>query len=399
MMSDKALSGLKVLDLGHRIAGPFCTKLLAGLGAETIKVENPKGGDPARRIPPFFKDKPHLEGSGLFLYLNTNKKSITLNLKSVTGIKIIKELVQWADILVENFSPRVMPSLGLDYSSLKKINPRLIMTSISNFGQTGPYRDYKATDIVVYALGGLMYMSGEPDREPLKQAGSQAQYQAGLNAFVASLAGAYMAKESAIGQQVDISIMEVLNSMDEYGMVTWEYQRQVYRRRGNIGGQHPWGLFPCKDGFIGIVISGASNWAKFIEITGLSELADEKFATAQSRLDHRDELDAILIPWLLEHTKEELYHAGQSRGIPISFPRTAKDLLESPQHNARAFWVNIDHPVVGRLTYPGAPGIMSETPYQVERAPLLGEHNEDIYCGLLGFSREDLIRLVGAGII
>ena len=398
-MPEKALSELKVLDLGHYIAGPFCTKLLAGLGAETIKIENPKGGDPARRIPPFFKDKPHLEGSGLFLYLNTNKKSITLDLKSVSGIKILKELVKWADILVENFSPRVMPSLGLDYSSLEKINPKLVMVSISNFGQTGPYRDYKATDIVEYALGGLMYMSGEPDREPLKQIGSQAQYQAGLNAFVASLAGAYMAKETGIGQQADISIMEVINSMDEYGMVTWEYQKQVYKRRGNIGGQHPWGLFPCKDGFIGIVISGPSNWAKFIEMTGLSELADEKFATAKSRLDHRDEFDAILIPWLLEHTKEELYHTGQLRGIPMSFPRTVKDLLDSPQYKFRRFWVDIDHPITGKLIYPGAPGIMSETPCQVERAPLLGEHNEKIYCGLLGFGKKDVVRLAGAGII
>jgi CoA:oxalate CoA-transferase len=395
----KALSGLKVLDLGHYIAGPFCTKLLAGLGAETIKVENPKGGDPARKIPPFFKDKPHIEGSGLFLYLNTNKKSITLNLKSATGIKIIKELAKWADILVENFSPRVMPGFGLDYSSLEEINSRLVMASISNFGQTGPYRNYKASDIVEYALGGVMYMSGEPDRAPLKHVGSQAQYQAGLNAFVASLAAAYMAKETGIGQQVDVSIMEVLNSIDEYGLITWEYQKQVYRRRGNIGGQHPWGLFPCKDGFIGIVVSGASAWARFIEMTGLSELTDEKFATAKSRIDHRDELDAILIPWLLEHTKKELYHTGQLKRIAMSFPRTIKDLIDSPQHKARGFWVDIDHPITGRLTYPGAPGIMSETPYQVERAPLFGEHNEEIYSGLLGFGKRDLVRLAGAGVI
>ena len=398
-MTEKALAGLKVLDLGHYIAGPFCTKLLAGLGAETIKVENPKGGDPARKLPPFLNDEPHPERSGLFLYLNTRKKDITLNFKSATGIKILKELIRWADVMVDNFSPRVMPGFGLDYASVEKINPALVMVSVTNFGLTGPYKDLKATDIVEYALGGLMYMSGDPDREPLKHVGSQAQYQAGLNAFVASMAAAYMAKETGIGQQVDISIMEVVNSLDEYGLITWEYQKQIYRRRGNIGGQHPWGLFPCKDGFVGIIASGASGWTRFMEMAGLPELADEKFATARSRIEHRDELDAILIPWLMEHTKQELYHAGQAKGLPISFPRTAKDLLESPQYKARGFWVDIDHPVAGRLTYPGAPAIMSGTPYEVGRAPLLGEHNEEVYCGLLGFSKEELVRLAGAGVI
>ena len=398
-MAEKALAGIKVLDLGRYIAAPFCTKLLAGLGAETIKVEHPRGGDPARKMPPFLQDKPHQEGSGLFLYLNTNKKSVTLNFKSPTGMKILKELIRWADVMVDNFSPRVMQGLGLDYASVQKINPAIVMVSITNFGLTGPYRDFKATDIVEYALGGLLFMSGDPDREPLKHVGAQAQYQAGLNAFVASMAAMYLAEETRIGQHVDISIMEVINSIDEYGLITWEYQRQVYQRRGNIGGQHPWGLFPCKDGFVGILVTGARGWARFIKMTGLAGLADEKFSTAPSRLDHRDELDAILIPWLMEYTKEELYHMGQAEGLPFSFPRTVEDLFDSPQYKARGFWVDIDHPAVGRLTYPGAPGIMSETPYRVERSPLLGEHNEEIYSKLLALSKKELAMLSGAGII
>ena len=159
-----ALSGYKVLDVTHFIAGPYCTRLLAGYGAEVIKVEKPGSGDGSRRLGPFVGDDPHIEKSAQFLYLNTGKKSITLDLKTPAGVKIFKRLVKDADILVENFEPRVMSSLGLGYDTLSEINPKLVMTSISNFGQTGPYRDYKAAEIVEYALSGLMKMTGEPDR-------------------------------------------------------------------------------------------------------------------------------------------------------------------------------------------------------------------------------------------
>ncbi len=158
-MAPSALHGVKVLDLTHHIAGPYCTKLLADFGAQVIKIERP-GGDPARNMPPFFHDERHPEKSLPFLYLNTAKRSVTLNLKSTRGIHILRELAKDADILVENFSPRVMPSLGLDFPTLRELNPALVMVSISNFGQSGPYRDYKATDMVKYALGGLMYIFG-----------------------------------------------------------------------------------------------------------------------------------------------------------------------------------------------------------------------------------------------
>ncbi len=170
-MSNQALTGIKVLDVGHHIAGPYCTKLFADFGAEVIKVERPDGGDPSRRMGPFPHDEPNQEASGYFLYLNNNKKSITLNLKTDTGVKIFKELVKKTDILVENFSPKVMPKLGLSYSKLKKINPGLIMTSISSFGQTGPYKDYKGTDLVVQSLGGWVWARGAAAREPVRGGG------------------------------------------------------------------------------------------------------------------------------------------------------------------------------------------------------------------------------------
>ena len=179
-MAPSALHGVKVLDLTHHIAGPYCTKLLSDFGAQVIKIER-RGGDPAREMPPFYHDEKHPEKSLLFLYLNTAKRSVTLNLKSDRGIHILRELAKDADILVENFSPRVMPSLELDFPILQALNPALVMVSISNFGQTGPYRDYKATDMVEYALGGLMYIFGSYDREPLKHALHQAQFKAGTD--------------------------------------------------------------------------------------------------------------------------------------------------------------------------------------------------------------------------
>ncbi len=181
-MTESALEGVSVLDLTHYIAGPYCTKLLADFGADVIKIERPGTGDAARNMGPFYHDEPHIEKSLPFLYLNTNKRSVTLDLKSATGAQILRRLVRDVDVLVESFSPRVMPSLALGYEDLNKINPSLVMVSISNFGQTGPYRDYLATDIIEYALGGLMYVFGYEDRETLKQALYQSQYKAGTTA-------------------------------------------------------------------------------------------------------------------------------------------------------------------------------------------------------------------------
>jgi len=185
-MEERVLADLRVIDLSHFVAGPYCTKLLADFGAEVIKVEKPGQGDGARTLGPFCHDDPHPEKSGLFLYLNTNKKSITLNLKTETGVGILKQLVTDADILVENFEPRVMPSLGLSYEVLKQMNPKLVMTSISNFGQTGPYRDYKATSMTMFAMGGAMAITGDEHR-PLSPWGSQAEYMAGLVGFQATM--------------------------------------------------------------------------------------------------------------------------------------------------------------------------------------------------------------------
>lgn len=211
----QALSDLRVLDLTWYIAGPYCTKLLADYGAQVIKVERPGRGDPARRMGPFPNDEPHPEKSGLFLYLNTNKKSVTINLKSTTGIELLRELVREADVLVENFAPRVMPSLGLSYHMLSNINPALVMVSISNFGQIGPYRDYRASELILYGIGGAMNATGTLDGGPLKLGGNVVQYQAGVVAAVATMGAVLASRFRGVGQHVDISIIETqLGSID-----------------------------------------------------------------------------------------------------------------------------------------------------------------------------------------
>ena len=211
-----ALQGIRVLDLSRYVAGAYCAKLLAAFGAEVIKVEPPGTGDPARAVGPFLHNCPDPETSALFLYLNTGKQGLTLNLKHPQGRDILKALVQHTDVLVENFAPRVMPALGLDYATLRAINPRLIMVSISSFGQNGPYRDYKTNAMISYALGGYMYLNGHPQRPPLCGGGRQPAYQGALHGYSGAVAALMAREQSGQGQHVDISIQECMASIHQF---------------------------------------------------------------------------------------------------------------------------------------------------------------------------------------
>lgn len=397
---EQVLADVKVLDLTHYIAGPYCTKMLADYGAEVIKIERPCGGDGARRLMPFYKDDPHPEKSGLFLYLNTNKKGVTLNLKSDRGKLIFKELVKDADILVENFSPGVMPSLGIEYGTLEKINPRLVMTSISNFGQTGPYRNFKATEIVLDGMGGWSAIVGQPDREPLKPGGNQAQFVSGLFGSIATVSAFYGQLNSGVGQHIDISIMDAVLYIQMNITVYYAYDKVAPKRIGNRVAPFPSGILPCKDGYIGAVTVTAEKWPVLCEWMGMPELInDPRFKTADDRAMNIEELDAVMIPWLMEHTQEELFREGQRRNLPFGIPASAKMLVESEHLKARGYFVEVDHPMTGKIVYPGAQVKMGELPYRLNRAPLLGEHNEEVYCGRLGLSKDDLVRLREQGVI
>jgi len=391
---EQALSGVRVLDVTHYIAGPYCTKLLADYGADVIKIERPGIGDGARRIGPFYGDDPHPDKSGLFLYLNTNKRSITLNLKSETGVRIFRELVAGVDILVENFSPRVMPSLGLDYESLIDINPGLVMTSISNFGHTGPYRDYKATEIVADAMGGWMSIIGRPDQEPLKPGGNQSQFVSGLFGGVGTMTAFHGKELNGVGQHVDISLMDAVVYIQMNITQIYHYYERITTRIGNVVLPPPGSILPCRDGYIGAIAVTNSQWKSLCEWMGQPEMAeDEKFLTRIHRAENLDELNAMLIPWLLEHDQEELLKEAQRRRIPFGIPAGADRLLNSRHLNERGYFVDVEHPATGKIRYPGAQFKIGELPYELKRAPLLGEHNEEVYCGQLGYSKEDLVKL------
>ena len=406
-MSEQALSDVKVLDLTWHIAGPYCTKLLADYGAEVIKVEKPGEGEPTRRMGPFFKDDPHPEKSGLFLHLNTNKKGITLNMKSAKGKKILKELVKDVDILVESFRPHVMPSLGLDYETLEQINPKLLMTSISSFGQTGPYRDFKASEIVEYAMGGEMYSTGTAGREPLKLGGNVTQYQAGTVAAVSTMGGLFSAQSQGVGQHVDVSIMETqAGSTDRRiiyllgyacaGVITtrWPPPRDAVRMM-----ILPQGVYPCKDGFVN-TLSLPQWWPRYLEAMEMPELKDDPRFQNIFSAEAGMEFDAIWYSWLADRTKDELFEIFRRANIASAPVNSPEDILSNPHLKAREYFTEIDHPETGKVTYPGAPIHMMETPSKARYpAPLLGQHNKEIYCDRLGYTREDLVKLRESGII
>lgn len=395
------LSDVKVVDLTHFVAGPFCTKYLADYGADVIKIERPGAGDGARRLGPFPGDNPHPEKSGLFLFLNTNKRGITLNLKSTTGIDIVKRLVEKADILVENFRPGVMASLGLDYDTLTELNPRLVYTSISNFGQSGPYRDYKATELVSQALGGVSLTCGVADREPVRLAGPQSQFHAGLVAAVATMFAFHLARRIGVGQLVDVSIMEAEINIHELDMMSYPYSGEHHmKRNGSFVGHYPWSIYPCQDGLVAVCLNNR-QWRRIGDWLGMPELSqNSEYATPAQRLAHMDELEAILVPWLAQRTMEEATTSAQAARIPVLPVNSVKEMLEDRHFKAKNYFVDIDHPVAGRLKYPGIPFKTSPAAKRDPRsAPLLGQYNQEIYCGELGYSREELAYFGQTGVI
>jgi CoA:oxalate CoA-transferase len=400
-MNEKALEGIKILDFSRHISGPYCTKLLAAFGAEVIKVERPGQGDPARSMGPFRDDRPDSETSGLFLYLNTGKKSITLNLKNPSGMRLLKILIQEADVLVENFRPGYMDHLGLGWQSLRLNHPGLIMASITDFGQTGPYRDYKGGRLVGNALSGYMYVNGDPDREPLAGGGEQPAYQGGLHAFSGIMAALIARQMNGQGRHMDISIMECMASLHQFTINRYVYSGKIQKRVGNrYLWSHPITIYPCQDGQVSIGASTEDQAEKLLLLMEMPHLQeDPRFANGFQRLAHADEFDELVRPWFLERTEKEIVELCQEWRVPAAPVNNVSDLLKEEQYKAREFWQDLDHPKAGRLPYAGPPFKLSETPAEYQRAPLLGEHNEEIYMNRLGLTREELNELREEGII
>lgn len=405
-LNDGALEGLTVLDLSRYVAGAYCGKLLAAYGAEVIKVEAPGEGDGARRVGPFPDGEPDPEASALFLYMNTGKKGLTLDLASDEGVAVLKELVVQADVLIENFAPGVVESMGLDYAALSAINPELVMASISNFGQSGPYRDYRADTMVEMALSGQMYINGDPEREPLSSAGYQPSYQAALYAYSGIMAALLVRDRDGKGQYVDISIQESMASEHQFTLNRFTASGGIRMRAGNrYGSVHPATIYPCKgvDGKPGLVSLGISDPTQYVlllELLDMSELLDDpRFKNPSLCSQNYVEFDALVRPWFMEHTAEEIVHAFQDNRIPAAFVNEVSEVLDDPQYAFRGFWKEIDHPVAGTHRYAGLPYHLSEAPPVYERANLLGEHTDEVLAGKLGYDGERLAQLRKGGVI
>lgn len=394
-----ALAGAVVVEIGERVAAPFAGKLLADYGATVIKLE-PLAGDAARFAGPFPDTGPDREQSALYLYLNTGKLSVTLDLEQAAGQRLARDLAAQADILIESYPPRYLDARGLGSAALRAHSARLVYVSLSPFGATGPWADWKATNLTSYATGGQMQLTGDPEREPLKAGGEQADYQLGLNGFSAALVGLWDALETGAGQAIEVSAQEAMASTLEIALNTYAFTGQDVwsSRRGNVN-SGTMGIFPCADGALG-VHAMPRNFAALMQTMGMPELiSDPRFNSPVARLEHDDELRAIVYGWAATQEKHEVYaRAGALRG-PVAFVHDMADLFTSPQLQERGYLQEIVHPVAGRLTYPGAPFVMSETPAQIRRAPLLGEHTVQVLRERLGLSAGDLTALSGSGVI
>lgn len=404
-MENAALQGIKVLDLTHHIAGPCATKLLADFGADVLKVERPEG-DPARAIGPFLHDLPGADRSGLFLDLNTNKRSITLNIKSSLGAEIVKELARDADVVIESFKPGTMERLGLGYDVLRELNPLVILTSVSNYGQTGPYRDFLGTDMVLYAAGGPMWGNAPLGRYPLRLPANTTQFHAGYLAAVATMIGYYGARYNGIGQHIDYSIFESeAGTVDRRltGLLRYQYQGNVIERTIPRGQGYPCGVYACKDGYVNLW-GGMQFYANSVRMMGMPELAsDPRFNTRelQANEDRRAEFEAsYFYPWVLEKTKQEVLDAARKNGVLCGALFTIEDIINNPHFQARNYFTPLEHPEAGIIRYPGPIFKMTRSPSKDwMAAPRLGQHNEDVYCGQMGFSKHDLVHMRQAGVV
>ncbi|MCK5653503.1 MAG: CoA transferase [Dehalococcoidia bacterium] len=393
---------MKILEYAQLAAGPYCTKLLADLGAEVIKIEPPQVGDEARRREPFLNDVPHPERSGFFFYLNTNKLGVTLNLNTTTGRKIFQELVRESDVLVEDNPPQAMKELGLDYESLAGINPRLIMTSITPFGQYGPYRDYKAYHLNTYHGSGvakiLASILPEDTPMPTKGPGFLGDYDCGLNAATATMGALYSRLFTGNGQHIDISKQESLIALErvEMGMFGNDERGSTVFMQYMVGG-----LQRCKDGYVLITLGGDHHWQGLLKLMGNPDWAqDKRYQGELSKYVHAQEINQRIAKWMINQTKEEVYHQAQALNCPIGMVTTVEDLAASEQLKARAFFAEVEHAEMGKVKCPTTSYRFSKTPLRLARpAPLLGEHNEDIFGERLGYTREELARMRGAGII
>ena len=393
----KALDGIKVLDLSRALAGPYCTMMLADMGAEVIKVEMPGTGDDSRAWGP-----PFVEGeSAYFMSINRNKKSITLDMKGSKAIEIIIKLIKGSDVLVENFRPGAMERLGLAYQQVKAVNPRLVYCSISGFGQNGPYRMLPGFDQVLQGMGGLMSITGEPDGPPVKVGVPIADITAGMFAAYGIAIALFTREKTGSGQMVDISLLDSQVALLTYRAGSFFASGEIPRR---VGSGHPvivpYQAFKARDVYINIAVGNDQLWGKFCKAVGLEGIVnDPRFATNAKRVQNRDEVVKAVGDLIATKNGEEWLKILTDAGIPCGPIYTVDKIFSDPQVIHRQMVAELHHPKAGTIKVTGNPVKLSDTPGEPSVAPpLLGQHTQEVLEGL-GYSAKEIEELKQAKLI
>src|SRR5262245_47731250 len=400
---EKALGDVTVLDLGQVIAMPFCTMLLADMGARVMKVESLEQARERLSLGIKRTRNGVEERVPVYQYRDRNKQAITLNLKTSQGVALFKELVQHVDVVTENFSVGTMERLGLGYTTLQTINPRLVYASITAFGQYGPYAPQRGYDILAQALSGYMSITGFPDNPPTRSGQSISDYYAGMLCAFSIVSALHYRNRTGKGQRIDLALLDsLLIALDNLGE-RYTVGGEVLTRAGNVSfAGSSSGVYPTTDGHVAVV-AGASNavWKRFCELIGRPDLVrDPGFATAAARRDRRDEIAGIIKGWTSVRSKAEVVGTLTAGGVPAAPVNNVAEMLADPQVQAREMFVDVDHPVYGPLKTTGTPLKLSRTPGRIRwLAPKPGQHNEEVFVGLLGHSRDDLARWREAGVI
>ena len=398
----QALDDLVVLDLTQHIAGPYATKLMADYGADVIKVERPGRGDIVRSYGPFKGNDPDPEKSGLFFFLNTNKRSVTLDLASVDGREAALALARRADVVVESFAPGTMERFGLGWDLLHAAKPDLSLIRVSNFGQTGPYRDYRITEVSLYGFAGEMYSMGLTHREPTKMAGTGALFESGAAIAPAILATVFSTAANGEGQVVDISLAEThAGGVDRRHATAIGFQfsgRKTMRVAGGASGM-PQGIYPCLDGYVDFTNAGLRP-DRVANMLGNPEWLDDpmyKDPQARIKADVIEAWNANFFVWCLERTKREIWTEARRAKVMCGPMFTTQDLYEDDHFRNRGFWQKAEHAAMGEVEFPGRPFIMQEGGWEIRRpAPLLGEHTAEVL-NEAGLPSAQVARLVAAG--
>lgn len=394
-MREKNLSDLRVLDFGRVMAGPYLGQIFADLGAEVIKIEQPGKGADERSFSPFGKGQ-----SGYFMLVNRGKKSITLDLKNPAAKDIVLKLVRISDIVIENFKPGVMKSLGLDYEELRAVNPQIIMCSISTFGQTGPYAQKAGYDIVAQAMSGIMWMSGDPDRPPMRSGSTIGDYNASTHAFGAIMAALHYKDRSGVGQHVDIALRDCLTAILETAIPRYTMtggEDQLMRTGSHHETMAPYGIFKAaNDKYVAIGALNPSLWERLCQAIGRPDLVNNPdFADSVVRGRNLPQVISIIEGWLkgYEDVKEPLAIL-EKNGIPAGPVLDIEGLFDDPQLKLRELFVEVTDPIFGKVVLTGTPMKFSETDsVTTNPPPMLGEHTEEVLTKLLGYTQSDISEL------